>query len=276
MVVPARFNALTFWRMVRDHGVTWYSAVPTIHQLILTRKRAGEDATALRALVQRRLGAGPDAPHGGVLRRARAGGLRHDRSVAPDGLQSTAAGARKPGSVGPGTGVRISIRDETARELPSGQAGEVCIDGPGVIREYENNPEATAKSFFGEWFRTGDQGILDDDGYLRLTGRIKELINRAGENIAPREIDEVLLAHPAVAEAVCFGVPHATWGEEVEAAVVLRPEIAGRRGRTDRFCRERLADFKCPKKIHIVGSHPAHGHREDPAAECRGGVQMSR
>ena len=132
--------------------------------------------------------------------------------------------ARKAGSVGPGTGVRIGIRDEQGGEVPRGKAGEVCIDGPGVIREYENNPEATAKSFFGEWFRTGDQGILDEDGYLHLTGRIKELIIRAGENIAPREIDEVLLAHPAVAEAVCFGVPHPTWGEEVEAAVVLRPE----------------------------------------------------
>jgi acyl-CoA synthetase (AMP-forming)/AMP-acid ligase II len=100
------------------------------------------------------------------------------------------------------------------------KAGEVCIDGLGVIREYENNPEANAKSFLGEWFRTGDQGILDEDGYLQLTGRLKEPIIRAGENIAPPETDEVLLAHPAVAEAVCFGVPHPTWGEEVEAVVV--------------------------------------------------------
>jgi oxalate---CoA ligase len=164
--------------------------------------------------------------------------------------------ARKAGSVGPGTGVRLSICDSSGVELPRGMAGEVCIDGPGVIREYENNAEATAKSFFGVWFRTGDQGILDEDGYLHLTGRIKELIIRAGENIAPREIDEVLLAHPAVAEAVCFGVPHPIWGEEVEAAVVLRPEAPA--GETDLmgFCRGRLADFKCPKKIHIVSSIP--------------------
>jgi len=158
--------------------------------------------------------------------------------------------------VGPGTGVRIGIRDQHGTELPRGQAGEVCIDGPGVIREYENNPEATAKSFFGQWFRTGDQGFLDEDGYLHLTGRIKELIIRAGENIAPREIDEVLLAHPAVAEAVCFGVPHPTWGEEVEAAVVLRLKTPAAEADLIAFCRGRLADFKCPKKIHIVASIP--------------------
>ena len=150
----------------------------------------------------------------------------------------------------------IGLCDSSGAELPRGIAGEVCIDGPGVIREYENNPEATATSFFGVWFRTGDQGILGEDGYLHLTGRIKELIIRAGENIAPREVDEVLLAHPAVAEAVCFGVPHPIWGEEVEAAVVLRPEAPA--GETDliAFCRGKLADFKRPKKIHIVASIP--------------------
>ena len=90
-----------------------------------------------------------------------------------------------------------------------------------MVSGYENNPEANAKSFTNGWFRTGDQGFLDADGYLTLTGRLKELINRGGEKIGPREIDEVLLSHPAVAEAVCFGVPHPAWGEEVAAAVVL-------------------------------------------------------
>jgi acyl-CoA synthetase (AMP-forming)/AMP-acid ligase II len=152
--------------------------------------------------------------------------------------------------------VRISIRSETGLDLSPGQTGEVCIEGPGVIREYENNPDATARSFFGEWFRTGDQGILDEDGYLHLTGRLKELINRGGEKISPREIDELLLTHPAVAEAVCFGVPHPTWGEEVEAAVVLRPELSALEADLLRFCGERLADFKRPKKIRIVESIP--------------------
>jgi acyl-CoA synthetase (AMP-forming)/AMP-acid ligase II len=162
--------------------------------------------------------------------------------------------ARKPGSVGPGTGVQISIMDDQGAHLAQGSRGEVVIQGPNVVSGYENNPEANAKSFTNGWFRTGDQGYLDSDGYLILTGRIKELINRGGEKIAPREIDELLLTHPAVAEAVAFGVPHATWGEEVAAAVVLREpqteaQILG-------FCKERLADFKRPKKVYIVESIP--------------------
>src|SRR6185436_7451253 len=122
---------------------------------------------------------------------------------------------------------------------------------------YENNPEANAKSFVNGWFRTGDQGTLDAEGYLRLTGRLKEMINRGGEKIAPREIDEVLLAHPAVAEAVAFGVPHPSWGEEVAAAVVLRePKDASSESAIIAHCKERLADFKCPKKIYVVDSIP--------------------
>ena len=256
VVVPARFNALTFWRMVRDYGVTWYSAVPTMHQLILTRKRSGEErlrfvrscSAALAPDLMRRMEEYFAAP---VLEAYGMTEASHQMASNP-----LPPAARKAGSVGTGTGVRISIRDDKGEELPRGTAGEVCIDGPGVIREYENNPEATAKSFFGEWFRTGDQGILDEDTYLQLTGRIKELIIRAGENIAPREIDEVLLSHPAVAEAVCFGVPHPTWGEEVEAAVVLGPETPAGEADLIGFCRGRLADFKCPKKIHIVASIP--------------------
>jgi acyl-CoA synthetase (AMP-forming)/AMP-acid ligase II len=256
VVVPARFNALTFWRMVRDHGVTWYSAVPTMHQLILTRKRSGDEklrfvrscSAALTPDLMRRMEEYFAAP---VLEAYGMTEASHQMSSNP-----LPPAPRKAGAVGPGTGVRIGICDERGGELPRGRTGEVCIDGPGVIREYENNPEATAKSFFGDWFRTGDQGFLDEDGYLHLTGRLKELIIRAGENIAPREIDEVLLAHPGVAEAVCFGVPHATWGEEVEAAVVLAAETQAGEADLIAFCRGRLADFKCPKKIHIVASIP--------------------
>jgi acyl-CoA synthetase (AMP-forming)/AMP-acid ligase II len=163
-------------------------------------------------------------------------------------------GARKPGSVGPGTGVQITILDGKGSPVPTGALGEVCIAGPNVIREYENNPAATAEAFFGEWFRTGDQGRMDEEGYLFLTGRLKELINRGGEKISPREIDEVLLVHPQVAEAVCFGVPHPIWGEEVVAAVVLREPTS--EAELIAWCQERLAGFKCPKKIHIVKQIP--------------------
>jgi len=163
---------------------------------------------------------------------------------------------RKPGSVGPGTGVSIGIMDDAGKLLGVGERGEVVIQGPNVVSGYENNPEANAKSFTNGWFRTGDQGFLDADGYLTLTGRIKELINRGGEKIGPREIDEVLLSHPAVAEAVCFGVPHPAWGEEVEAVVVIRDGEASSEADIIAFCKERLADFKRPKKIHIRQTIP--------------------
>jgi len=148
--------------------------------------------------------------------------------------------------------------DEAGNLLPTGQPGEVVIQGPNVVSGYENNPEANLKSFTNGWFRTGDQGILDGEGYLILTGRLKEMINRGGEKIGPREIDEVLLKHPAVAEAVAFGVPHPTWGEEVAAAIVLREGAGAPAGEPEilAFCKERLADFKCPKKIYITTAIP--------------------
>jgi acyl-CoA synthetase (AMP-forming)/AMP-acid ligase II len=160
----------------------------------------------------------------------------------------------KFGAVGPGTGVKISIMDSEGRHLESGQQGEVVIQGPNVIQGYENNPEANQVSFVDGWFRTGDQGILDSEGYLRLVGRIKELINRGGEKIGPPEIDELLLTHPLVTAAVCFGVPHATLGEEVEAAVTLSEPAT--EADLLAYCRERLAEFKRPKKIHIVTEIP--------------------
>jgi acyl-CoA synthetase (AMP-forming)/AMP-acid ligase II len=162
--------------------------------------------------------------------------------------------ARRPGSVGQGTDVRISIMDDSGRHLRPGERGEVVIQGPNVIQGYENNPEANATSFVDGWFRTGDQGYLDESGYLTLVGRLKELINRGGEKISPREIDEVLLAHPSVAEAVCFGVPHPTWGEEVSAAVVLRSPIT--EAELLAYCREHLADYRRPKQIHITEAIP--------------------
>jgi acyl-CoA synthetase (AMP-forming)/AMP-acid ligase II len=144
--------------------------------------------------------------------------------------------------------------DDVGSLLPAGAQGEVVIQGPNVTKGYHNNPEANAASFTNGWFRTGDQGVLDADGYLVLVGRLKELINRGGEKISPREVDEVLLTHPAVAEAVCFGVPDTKYGEEVAAAVVLR----GQANEADlvAHCRERLAAFKIPKTIYLVTQIP--------------------
>jgi acyl-CoA synthetase (AMP-forming)/AMP-acid ligase II len=260
VVVPGKFNPLSFWRIAKDHDVTWYSAVPTIHQLLLARAEPGgarpAGAEKLRFIrscsaslppqVMHDLEAAFGAPVLEAYGMTEAAHQMASNPLPPD--------ARKPGSVGPGTEVRISIRDGNGAQLAAGERGEVCICGPNVITGYENNPEANATAFFDEWFRTGDQGFLDQDGYLTLVGRLKEMINRGGEKISPREIDEVLLSHPGVAEAVCFGVPHKTWGEEVAAAVVLRESVS--EADLLAFCRERLADYKRPKQIHITDAIP--------------------
>lgn len=261
VVVPSKFSPLSFWRVAQESGATWYSAVPTIHQLLLARVKPGEPPPAgaeklrfirscsasLPPQVMHDLEAAFGAP---VLEAYGMSEAAHQMASNP-----LPPGQRLAGSVGRGTDVGITIRDDQGRELPPGDRGEVCIHGPNVITGYENNPEANATAFFeGGWFRTGDQGIVDANGYLTLVGRLKELINRGGEKISPREIDEVLLTHPAIAEAVCFGVPHQTWGEEVAAAVVLREPVA----ETDlhAFCKERLAEFKRPKQIHVTETIP--------------------
>jgi acyl-CoA synthetase (AMP-forming)/AMP-acid ligase II len=260
IVVPGKFNPLSFWRTAKNHGATWYSAVPTIHQLLLARadKTAGRPAGAERLRFIRSCSASlaPQVMHGleaafGAPVLEAYGMTEAAHQMASNPLPPA---ERKPGSVGRGTDVQISIMDAAGNHLPTGERGEVVIKGPNVIRGYENNPEANEKSFTNGWFRTGDQGFLDADGYLTLVGRIKELINRGGEKISPREVDEVLMTHPAVAEAVCFGVPHPTWGEEVAAAVV----VSGPVNESDllSFCKERLADFKRPKQIHITEKIP--------------------
>jgi len=163
---------------------------------------------------------------------------------------------RKAGSVGVGTGLRISIMDKKNNHLGTNQRGEVAIQGANVFRGYENNPEANARAFVNGWFRTGDEGFLDADCYLHLTGRIKDIIIRGGENIAPHEVDEVLLRHPAVAAVVTFGCVHPTLGEEVAAAVVLTEPNAATESALIKHCRESLAEYKCPTKIYLVESIP--------------------
>jgi acyl-CoA synthetase (AMP-forming)/AMP-acid ligase II len=260
VVVPAKFNPLSFWRVARDYGATWYSAVPTLHQLLVARAEPGQKpagAEKLRfirscsASLSPQLMSDLENAFGAPVLEAY-GMTEAAHQMASNPLPPT---ARKAASVGPNTGTtRIGIMDAAGALLPAGERGEVVIRGANVIGGYDDNPEANASSFVDGWFRTGDQGYLDPDGYLLLTGRLKEMINRGGEKIAPREIDEALLAHPAVAEAVAFGVPHPMWGEEVAAAVVL----SGEASEADLLshCRERLADFKRPKQIHITTAIP--------------------
>lgn len=260
VVAPTKFKPLAFWRTVREYRVTWYSGVPTMHQLLLARTRQEKPADAASLRFIRSCSAPltlevihkmeevfrvPFVEAYGMTEAA------HQMSANP-----LPPGRCKHGSVGLPTGIRISIMDCDGNHLPANQRGEVVIQGPSVFQGYENNHEANGDSFVKGWFRTGDQGFLDEDNYLHLTGRIKDLIIRGGENVAPREVDEVLLKHPAVAEAVTFGCEHPTLGEEVAAAVVLHEPNSETESALLKHCRERLAEYKCPKKIYLVENIP--------------------
>jgi acyl-CoA synthetase (AMP-forming)/AMP-acid ligase II len=259
VIVPPRFNPLSFWSTVREHKASWYSAVPTIHQVLLARTKAGARPAGAEHLrfIRSCSAALPPQMMADLEERFGAPVLEaYGMTEAAHQMASNPLppGARKPGSVGRGTAVSIAILDEAGNLLPSGATGEVSIKGPNVFSGYESNAEANASSFSQGWFRTGDQGYLDSEGYLTLVGRIKELINRGGEKISPREIDEALLAHPAVAEAVCFGVPDRVYGEGVAAAVTLKGETT--EAELIAHCRASLADFKCPNVIYIVEAIP--------------------
>ncbi len=258
VIVPQRFSPFEFWGLLGEHRVTWYSAVPTIHQMIVGRASHGKpaQATSLRfarscssSLPPQLMGELENLLDVPVLEAYGMTEASHQMASNP-----LPPGSRRPGSVGIGTGVEITILDEQGNFLPVGAVGEVAVRGPNVMNGYVANPAATEAAFSGDWFRTGDQGTMDHEGYLTLQGRIKELINRGGEKIAPREIDEVLTRHPAVAEAVTFGMPHKTWGEEVAAAVVLKGEVE-KRDLAD-FCRQHLADFKIPRQFFFVDDIP--------------------
>ena len=165
-------------------------------------------------------------------------------------------GQRKPGSVGAAAGPEVAIMSPDGLLMQTGHGGEIVIRGPNVTAGYEKNPEANASAFAHGWFHTGDQGVLDEDGYLRVTGRLKEIINRGGEKISPLEVDDVLMDHPAVAQVVTFAMPHPKLGEDVAAAVVLREGLVVTEIEIRDFCSERLADFKVPRRVLILEEIP--------------------
>src|SRR3984885_10241751 len=222
VVVPPKFNALSFWPTVREHAVTWYSGVPTMHQLVLARAHHNPaEKSSLRFIRSCSAPMSAELIHKiedlfGVPFVEAYGMTEASHQMTSNPLPPR---HRKAGSVGVGTGLRISIMDKDGNHLGTNKRGEVAIQGANVFRGYENNPEANARAFVDGWFRTGDEGYLDADCYLYLTGRMKDIIIRGGENIAPHEVDEVLLRHPAVAAVVTFGCAHPTLGEEVAAAV---------------------------------------------------------
>jgi len=264
VVIPSggKFSASAFWPSIVKYSVTWYTAVPTIHQVLLLRFEADYPkasppklrfirscSASLAPAVLEELEEKFGAP---VLEAYAMTEAAHQMTSNP--LPSR--GMRRPGSVGIGQNVEIAILDEKNNRLGPGQIGEVCIRGSNVTAGYKNNPEANASAFAGGMFHTGDQGCIDGDGYLTLTGRIKELINRGGEKISPLEIDSALLTHPSVAEAVAFAAPDPKYGEEVNAAVVLKPSNFAREEDIRLFLTDKLAPFKVPKKVFFDTSLP--------------------
>jgi acyl-CoA synthetase (AMP-forming)/AMP-acid ligase II len=262
MVCPPPFDALRFWGWVDAFRPTWYTAVPSMHQMLLARAERSMDiikrnpfrfirscSSSLAPVVMARMEETFGAP---VLEAYGMTEAAHQMTSNP-----LPPGVRKPGTVGVGQGVQVAIMDEVGTLLPPGIIGEVVVRGLNVVDGYENNQEANETAFTDGWFRTGDQGIMDEDGYLSITGRLAERINRGGEKISPLEIDHVLLRHPAVGEALAFGVPHPTLGEDIHAAVVLRGPATEEELR--RHCAGLVTDFKVPARIHFMESLPYVG-----------------
>jgi acyl-CoA synthetase (AMP-forming)/AMP-acid ligase II len=257
VVVPRRVAPGRFWPQLADHGVTWYSASPTFHEMLLDRAPAELPAgvrlrfarscsSAMRPVLARRLESYLGVP---LLEAYGMTEASHEMAANP-----LPPGRRPEGSVGIPTGAEIEIVDESGSPLPAGAPGEVVIRGPGVMAGYLADAEVNERAFFGEWFRTGDQGVLED-GYLQLVGRLKEIILRGGENISPLEVEEALLGHEAVAEAVVYGIPDDRYGQVVGSAVVLRDPSTPVEALLE-HCRSQLAAFKVPRVVHVVDSIP--------------------
>jgi acetyltransferase-like isoleucine patch superfamily enzyme/acyl carrier protein len=250
-----------FFNWMDECRPTWYTAVPTMHQAILSRAQTHRQELARNPLrfIRSSSAALPEK----VMEQLEAvfgspviesyGMTEAAHQMASNPLPPL---PRKAGSVGIAAGPDVAIMDELGNLLRTGELGEVVIRGRNVTGGYENNATANKSAFSNEWFRTGDQGRFDSEGYLFLTGRLKELINRGGEKIAPKEVDEVLNLHPAVAQAVAFSVPHPTLGEDVAAAVVLKDGLSVEECELRDFAAARLVDYKVPAQILIVNEIP--------------------
>ncbi len=255
------FNALKFFGWLGEVKPTWYTAVPTMHQAILLRASKNADAVATSRLrfIRSSSSALPPTVLAELERVFRAplveayGMTEASHQMASNPLPPA---ARKPGTVGLPAGPEIRVADERGESVPAGSKGEIVIRGGNVMAAYENNPDANATGFIDGWFRTGDVGTMDDEGYLSIVGRLKEIINRGGEKISPREVDEIIMEHPAVHQCVTFAVPHDMLGEDVGAAVVLREGHTADERELRAFAAVRLADFKVPRKILFVKEIP--------------------
>jgi acyl-CoA synthetase (AMP-forming)/AMP-acid ligase II/acyl carrier protein len=255
------FEATKFFGWLRQYRPTWYSAVPTMHQAVVqesARQLAPVDGWSLRFIRSSSSALPPSTLFDlekffgtAVVEAYGMTEASHQMSC-----NQLPPGIRKPGTVGMPTGLTITILNDKGESLSTGERGEIAIKGPSVTAGYVNNPGANQTAFTGEWFRTGDQGFFDHDGYLTITGRLKEMINRGGEKISPREVDEALLEHPAIQQVLAFAVPHPRLGEDLAAAVVAKAGANLTEREVREFAFTKLADFKVPSQIVFLQEIP--------------------
>lgn len=253
IVVPPKFSAATFWPDFATHKANWYTAVPTIHQILL-KNPPPSPRPDIRFIRSCSSPLSPTVFH--QLEEAYGAPVLEAYAMTEAAHQMTSnplpPAKRKPGTVGIGQGVEVRILDNEGAEIAQGGEGEICIRGENVTKGYLNNESANASSYTADgFFRTGDQGLLDEDGYVVITGRIKELINKGGEKISPIELDNVLTQHPKVAEAVSFAIPDDMYGQDIGVAVVLLPGEKLEVDELKAWVAERSAKFKVPKKVSI-------------------------
>jgi acyl-CoA synthetase (AMP-forming)/AMP-acid ligase II/acyl carrier protein len=261
VATPGRLDGASFFDWLEELQPTWYTAVPTIHQAVLRHAKDHRPAIDRSKLRLIRSSSAPLPPrvaaeleHVFKVPVIEAYGMTEaSHQIASNPLPPA---KRKTGSVGRATGIEVAILDTAGAAQEPGTPGEIALRGPTITRGYEDNSDANKQAFRDGWFRTGDQGHLDSEGYLYVTGRLKELINRGGEKISPREIDEALLSHPEVLHAAAFAVPHPSLGEDVAAAVVVRDKQSASELLIRRYLSGRLAAFKIPTRILLVDELP--------------------
>ncbi|KAI8963709.1 acetyl-CoA synthetase-like protein [Daldinia sp. FL1419] len=258
MIVPTKFSASDFWKDFVAHGANWYTAVPTLHQILL-KSPAPTPLPKIRFIRSCSSPLSPTVFH--QLEEKFKAPVLEAYAMTEAAHQMTSnplpPAKRKPGTVGLGQGVEVKILNDAGDEVPQGTEGEICILGENVTKGYLNNPTANASAFTkGGFFRTGDQGKKDEDGYIIITGRIKELINKGGEKISPIELDNVLTRHPSVSEAVSFAIPDELYGQDIGVAVVLKSGARLEQDELRAWVNEKLAKFKVPKKIYFTEVMP--------------------
>ena len=261
IVCTSGFDESRFFEWLRSHKPTWYTAVPTMHQSVLARAAENRNAIADNPLRFIRSSSSSLPPQVMMeLERVFKAPVIESYGMTEASHQMASnplpPHTRKPGSVGVAAGPKVSIMNEEGEILAAGSPGEIVIRGPNVTNGYENNPSANESAYTNGWFRTGDQGHMDEEGYLFITGRLKEIINRGGEKIMPREVDEAFMDHPAVVQAVTFAVPHPRLGEDVAAAVVLGKGSVSTERELRKFAFTRLADHKVPTRVLVVDKIP--------------------